>query len=216
VNQESPAGRSARAARGDATRRQIVATATAMFTAHGYEATSIEAVLTRTGVSRGALYHHFDGKQALYRAVLEAVEARVAEVTAEASRGLADPLEALRAGGRAWIDLADDPQVRRIVLIDAPAVLGWQAWREIDSRHAFGQLKAGLRNAARAGRLRPELAETMAHVLLAALLELALLVARADDVALTRRHARAALDALLDGLIAAAPGAPHRAPRARR
>jgi AcrR family transcriptional regulator len=189
-------------AKGLATRQHVVATALALFTAQGYEATSIEAVLAKAAVSRGALYHHFDSKEELFTAVLEVVETRVAKVTADASRHLADPLEALRAGCRAWIDLAGDAAVRQIVLRDAPAVVGWQTWREIDGRFAFGQLKAGLHNAAKTERLRPELVETMAHVLLAALLEIAMLVAWASDPPAARRLGRAALDALLDGLLA--------------
>jgi AcrR family transcriptional regulator len=192
-------------ARGATTRQHIVSVATTLFTEQGYEATSIEAVLAGSGVSRGALYHHFDSKEALYTAVLEAVEARIAKVTADASRHVGDPLEALRAGCNAWVDLGRDPAVRQIVLLDAPAVVGWQKWREIDARFGFGQLKAGLRNAAKAGRIRPELAETMAHILLAALLEVALLIARAADPVAATRIGRAALDELLDRLLGVAP-----------
>ena len=112
--------------KGLTTRRNIVDSATTLFTERGYEATSIEVVLEKSGISRGALYHHFDSKEALYVAVLEAVEARVADATAAASRHLSDPREALRAGCNAWIELAGDPAVRQIVLHDAPAVVGWQ------------------------------------------------------------------------------------------
>jgi AcrR family transcriptional regulator len=188
-------------AKGLATHRHIVAIATALFTEQGYEATSIEAVLDRSGVSRGALYHHFESKEALYVAVLEAVEMRVAETTAAASRHLRDPLEALRAGCKAWIDLGRDPAVRQIVLIDAPAVVGWQKWREIDARFGFGQLKAALARAADGGRMRHELVDTMAHVLLAALLEIAMLIARADDPEAARRSGQVAVDTLLGATI---------------
>jgi AcrR family transcriptional regulator len=194
-----------------ATRQHIVSVAMTLFTDQGYEATSVETVLARSGVSRGALYHHFDSKEALYTAVLEAVEARIAKVTAEASRHAGDPLEALRAGCGAWVDLGRDPAVRQIVLLDAPAVVGWQKWRDIDGRFGFGQLKGGLKNAAKAGRIRPELVETMAHILLAALLEVALLIARASDPDAATRTGRAALDELLDRLLAA----PRQAPRRR-
>jgi AcrR family transcriptional regulator len=187
--------------KGLTTRRNIVESATALFTEQGYEATSIEAVLEKSGVSRGALYHHFDSKETLYVAVLEAVEARVANATAAASRHLSDPREALRAGCNAWIELAGDPAVRQIVLHDAPAVVGWKKWREIDARFGFGQLKTGLKNAARAGRIRPELVDTMAHILLAALLEVALLIARSEHPRAATRSGRAALEKLLQALL---------------
>ncbi len=187
--------------KGLTTRRNIVDSATTLFTERGYEATSIEVVLEKSGISRGALYHHFDSKEALYVAVLEAVEARVADATAAASRHLSDPREALRAGCNAWIELAGDRTVRQIVLHDAPAVVGWSKWREIDARFGFGQLKVGLGNAARAGWMRPELVDTMAHILLAALLEIALLIARSEHPKVATRDGRAALDKLLKALL---------------
>jgi AcrR family transcriptional regulator len=188
-------------AKGAATRRHIIAIATALFTKQGYNTTSIETVLEKSGASRGALYHHFNSKEALYAAVLEAVEARIAETTAEASRHLRDPREALRAGCNAFIGLARDTTVRQIVLLDAPAVVGWQKWRGIDARFGFGQLKAGLTNAAKAGRIRPELVDTMSHILLAALLEVALLIAQAKDPRDAMRRGRAAIDELLGALL---------------
>jgi hypothetical protein len=100
----------------------------------------------------------------------------------------------------AWIELAGDPAVRQIVLHDAPAVVGWQKWREIDARFGFGQLKGGLRNAAKAGWIRPELVDTMAHVLLAAVLEIALLIARSEHPRAAMRSGRAALEILLKAL----------------
>ena len=189
--------------KGEATHRRIIAIATRLFTKQGYNATSIETVLEKSGASRGALYHHFNSKEALYSAVLEAVEAKIAETTAEASRHLSDPREALRAGCNAFIELARDATVRQIVLLDAPAVVGWQKWREVDARFGFGQLKAGLKNAAKAGRMRPELVDTMSHVLLAALLEIALLIAQAKDPRDAIRSGRAAIDELLGTLLSA-------------
>jgi hypothetical protein len=112
-----------------------------------------------------------------------------------------DPMQALRAGCRAWLRLARDPTVRRIVLIDAPSVVGWEKWRAIDERYGFGLLKAALGQAAAAGRIRPELTDMLAHVLLAALTEVALVVARANDSKAASRAAQTAIDELLDGLL---------------
>jgi len=168
-------------ARGEATRGQLVAIATRMFAERGYEDTSIEVVLREAGVSRGSLYHHFASKEALFEAVAEDVEVRVGEQTVAAAAGAAGPAEALRLGFLAWVRIAGDPVVQRILLIDAPAVLGWERWRAMEERHALGLIRAALQAAADQGLLPPEMADTMAHVLLASVNEVALLVARSDD-----------------------------------
>ena len=94
--------------RGQATRAHLIETATRLFAAHGYDSTSIEAVLADSGASRGSLYHHFPGKDALFLAVLEDLGARIAQQGAEVARDAKDPVAALRAGGLAWIRLAGD------------------------------------------------------------------------------------------------------------
>jgi AcrR family transcriptional regulator len=188
--------------RGQATRQHLVDKATVLFTEQGFEGTSIEAVLLKSGVSRGALYHHFDTKDALFEAVLEAVEAEIAAATVAASRGIEDPVKALQVGADAFLKLARTAKVRQIVLVDAPAVLGWQKWREIDARHGFGLLRAGLEAAAAQGRIAKDLAEPFAHILLASLFEFALMVARADDAGTTLKAARGALRELVERLFA--------------
>ena len=185
---------------GQATRRELVAIATRLFVAHGYQGTTIDAVLTEAGISRGALYHHFDGKDALFEAVLDQVEHDVAERVAKAAQGIADPVEALRAGCHAWLQLARDPTIRRVALTDAPSVVGWEKWREIDERYAFGMLKATLGAVAAQGRTRQELVEVLGHMLLAALAEVALFIARAKDSRVAIRTGQSAVDKLLDGL----------------
>jgi AcrR family transcriptional regulator len=190
-----------RADQGRATRDHLVAVATGLFAEHGYDATSIEMVLAEAGVSRGSLYHHFPNKQALFEAALDAVEVRIGNETLEASVGAPNAAEALRAGCLAWIRLAGDPVVRRIVLIDAPSVLGWERWREIEEENALGNTKAALSAVAAEGRLDTELVDTFAHVLLAAVNEIALLVARSPDDADAQRSAEAAVDELLSRLL---------------
>jgi AcrR family transcriptional regulator len=190
--------------RGQVTRQRLVESGTRLFTEHGYEATSIEMVLHDTGVSRGALYHHFDGKGSLFAAVLEATEARVAAVVASAAGAAgADPLGVLRAGCDAWLRLAaSDAAVRRIVLTDAPTVVGWSAWRAIDDRYALGLLKAGLSAAAAAaGSVRRESIDVAAHLLLATLIEAALLIARSDDPAATIALTQTTIGTILGALL---------------
>ena len=130
MTEPSPISTSKRAAQGRATRDQLIEVATRLFAERGYEDTSIEAVLSAAGVSRGALYHHFAGKDALFEAVVESVEQRVnIDEWRRRSAAVRDPMEVIRAGALAWIDLAGDPVIQRIMLTDAPAVLGWERWR---------------------------------------------------------------------------------------
>jgi len=189
-------------AQGQETREQLVAIGRRLFAAHGYDGTSIDDVLGAAGISRGALYHHFDGKQALFAAVLEAVESDVARAIAKAAADATDPVAAFRAGCDAWLRLARDPVVRQIALLDAPAVVGWQQWRAIDERYAFGLLKGGLEAVAAAGRIPADLVEVLAHMLLAALAEVALVVARAGDGTKAIKRGQAAVHGLLDRLFA--------------
>ena len=187
--------------RGEATRGQLIAVARRMFAERGYEDTSIEAVLREAGVSRGSLYHHFASKEALFEAVAEDVETTVGEQTIAATAGADGPVAALRAGFLAWVRLAGDPEVQRILLIDGPSVLGWERWRAVEERHAFGAIRMVLQVAAPQARLRPELVDTLAHVLLASVNEVALLVARAPDPGAAMKEGEDAIDELLRRLL---------------
>jgi AcrR family transcriptional regulator len=187
-------------ARGEATRAQLIAIATRLFAGRGYEGTSIEAVLQEAGVSRGSLYHHFASKQALFEAVLEDVAARTGAQTMQAVLAADGPADALRVGCMAWIRLAGDPVVQRILLIDAPSVLGWERWRALDEA-PLGLMRGALQAIADEGGLRPELVETLAHVLLASLNEVSLLVAGSDDQAAATKAGADTIDRLLRGLL---------------
>ena len=191
-----------RIAQGAATRRHLLEVATGLFTDQGYEQTSIEDVLRTAGVSRGSLYHHFAGKDRLFEAVVEHVEEEiiVTRLVAAASRHR-DPVRMLRAGCAEWIALVDDPTVRQVVLTDAPAVLGWQRWREIDERYGFGLMKQALTAVALAGRLPESEVDVVGHLLLGALNEAAMLVARTRTPSRARRDAVAAVDRLIDGFL---------------
>ena len=191
-----------RVEQGRATRAALIDVATELFAANGYEATAIPAVLDAAGISRGALYHHFESKEALFEAVLQSVEAQATLRVTRAARGATDPLDGLRRGCAAYLAMCRDPVVRRISLIDAPAVVGWERWREIDEQHSFGLIKAAIAAIAADGRVKPELVDVMAHVVLAALLEVALLVARADEGRLAIRRGQEAVDELLTALFA--------------
>jgi AcrR family transcriptional regulator len=190
-----------RVAQGRATRGQLIEVATGLFADRGYEGTSIEAVLAAAGVSRGALYHHFAGKEALFRAVLEAVSDRVTAEVTEAIRDCTDPVDAMRTGAMAWIDLAGDPVIQRVMLVDAPSVLGWEQWRAMDEGRTVGAMRAMLQAVSDSGRLPQELVAPFSHMILAALDEAAMVVARAPDSRAALAESSQAVDELLNRLL---------------
>jgi AcrR family transcriptional regulator len=190
-----------RAAQGRATRGQLIEVATGLFAEHGYEGTSIEAVLTAAGVSRGALYHHFAGKEALFTAVLEPLNERITAQLTEVISGCADPVDAVRIGALGWIDLAGDPVIQRIMLVDAPSVLGWEQWRAMDEGRTVGAMRAMLQAVSDTGRLPGELVDPFAHMILAALDEAALVVARAPDSRVAVAEGRQAVEEFLARLL---------------
>ena len=181
MTEQSPASMTRRAAQGRATREQLIEVATGLFAERGYEETSIEAVLAAAGVSRGALYHHFAGKDALFEAVLEAVENGVtARLTAEIT-GAPDAVSAVESAALAWIEMAGDPVIQRIILSDAPSVLGLERWRAMNEEYSLGATRLLLQAVADEGRLSPDLVAPFALMLLGALDELAMAIARTDD-----------------------------------
>lgn len=186
-----------RAAQGRATRDQLIEVATRLFAEHGYEDTSIEAVLAAAGVSRGALYHHFAGKDALFQAVVETLEARVLAELAEVTKDAPDAVATLNTGAMAWIDLASDPVIHRILLIDAPSVVGWEQRHAVDENNALGAMRAIFHAVAQEGHLPEEFADSFAHMVLAAIDEAALMIARAKDPVAAHAQGRAAVAELL-------------------
>lgn len=192
-----------RVEKGRETRERLIATGRGLFGERGYEGTSIEAILEGAGVARGALYHHFATKEALFDAVLDRVVAEIADTAADAARTATDPVESLRAGCSAWLRMALDPAVQRIALVDPPSVVGWTRWRELDERHTLGRLRANLQAIADTGRLPAEQVDMLAHMLLASVNEAALMIARADDPDAALAAGKAAVDILLDRLVTA-------------
>jgi AcrR family transcriptional regulator len=190
--------------RGQATRAHLIDVATKMFAEHGYDGTSIEAVLAESGASRGSLYHHFPGKDALFLAALENVSSRIEAQIRAAAQDAGDPLAWLRACGLAWIRLARDQDVRQIMLTDAPAVLGWQRWRELDEQGPLGLIRASMTYAAEAGQIDPRHVDAFAHMVLAAVNELALMIARSDDPAAAPSAEESAFAVFLDRLLGTA------------
>jgi AcrR family transcriptional regulator len=194
--------------RGQATRAHLIEVATRLFATHGYDGTSIEAVLAESGVSRGSLYHHFPGKEALYLAVFEVLGDRLGADMTAALQDAADPVDMLRIGCVTWIRNAGDPVVQQIMLIDAPAVLGWQRWRELDEP-ALAMIRHALGYAAEAGAVDPRHVDVFAHIVMATLNEVAMMIALSSDSAATLEAGESAVDDFLDRLLGGLGSAGH-------
>jgi AcrR family transcriptional regulator len=203
-----------RRTRGEATRERLLSVARRLFGEQGFDGTSIEEILAGAGVARGALYHHFSSKTALFEAVVEGLCVEIAQQTQAAADERSSSLERLQAGSHAWLVMALDPAVARIALLDPPAVLGWSRWRELDEKHSLGGLRAAFRGLARERRIPPAQAELMAHMLLAALNEAALFIAGAQDERAALATASAGVDLLIERLAGEGSSA-SRAGRAR-
>src|SRR5260370_6071392 len=184
--------------RSEATRRLLVAAARALFGARGYAGVGTEEIVRAAGVTRGALYHQFRDKASLCGAGGEEVEAEIAErIAAGASGAAADPVGALRAGAQQFLDACAEPEVERIILLDAPAVLGWEAWRDLAGRYGLGLVQFALQSAMDAGAIVPQPVVPLAHVLIGALDECALYAARAEDRPTAREECAAIIDQIL-------------------
>jgi AcrR family transcriptional regulator len=188
VNDDSSKERVRRtqAQRRSATRRALLDAGRHLFAERGFAGAGQEEIVERAGVTRGALAHHFGTKLGLFRAVVESLETELAEHIATAAMVGDGPMAHLRLGCLAFLDAALDPAVRRIVLLDAPAVLGWQAWRELDTTYGLGLVAEALEHCMEAGLVPRRPVQPLAHILLAAMNEAAMLVANADDPVATR------------------------------
>lgn len=175
------AGKQPNAERSRRTREALVRAGRELFAERGFGATATEEIVARAGVTRGALYHQFDDKRALFLAVFEAVERDLVARLARVVAGESDAVRMLEVGCAAFLEACADPEVRRIALIDAPSVVGWQTWREVDARYGLGLLRGALERAAGQGVLDTERIDELSHLLLGALGEAALVVAHAAD-----------------------------------
>ena len=181
------------------TKRKMEQVARQLFVERGYDNVSGEEIVARSAVTRGALYHHYDGKKGLFEAVVDTLMQEVHGRLAKGAAGASDPLQAVERGIGIFLKVCTEPGTQRILLVDAPAVLGWSRWREMDAKYGFGLLRQGLAAAMAAGRMRPQDPDVLAHILLGAMTETALAVARSDRPDKARKEAERALLAMLDG-----------------
>jgi len=189
--------------RSAATRDALISAARKLWGLRGYAEVGTPEIATAAGVTRGAMYHQFADKAALFRDVVEAVEqdvmARMA--TMVASSGATTPADVIRAAVDAWLEVSSDPEVRQLILLDAPAVIGWAGFRDVAQRYSLGMTEQMLNEAIRVGQLARQPVRPLAHVLIGALDEAAMVVATAEDPKRARREIRQVLRRLIDGML---------------
>jgi AcrR family transcriptional regulator len=182
------------------TRHALLAAGRALFGTLGFAATSVDDLARQAGVTTGALYHHFTTKTDLFETVFEQLEADLSERSNQVARKARTPLAGLKLGFDAFLDASLEPDVQRIVLVDAPAVLGIDRYHEIDEQYAHAPILAALRAAQREGAIDASDLDVLAQLLLGALMQGGMLIARAADQRRSRAAVGKSLRRLLDGL----------------
>ena len=183
--------------RRDATRGALLAAGRRLFAERGFADVPADEIVSAAGVTRGALHHHFGDKRGLFRTVFEQLEGEIVDDHGRLVGEGADEL--VPRALAAFLDICERPDVRRIALTDAPAVLGWQTWREIEAEHGLGLLTAMLTDSPTVSEATP--APVLAQLVLGSITEAALLIAHAEDRAAARKQAEAALLALYGDLL---------------
>ena len=189
-----------KAERSAATRAALTTAARELFGEHGYAGIGTEEIVKRAGVTRGALYHHFSGKEDLLRAVLHELARELAEASATAALAETDQWRQILAAVDAFLDACVDPAIQQIMMTDAPSVLGWEEWREIDTQYGLGLVKASLEAAMESGLIPRQPVDPLSHLIVGALDEAAMYIARAADAAEARREMGESIERMLDGL----------------
>ncbi|AXK84490.1 TetR/AcrR family transcriptional regulator [Nocardia farcinica] len=182
------------------TRRTLLGTAARLFAEREYADLSAEELVRSAGLTRGALYHHFDGKKGLFEAVFDELEHRAAHRIRAAVDTATDPFDRVDRGIEAFLDVCTEPDYRHIVLLQGPIALGWGRWRELDRRHLGGLVLEGARELLGTGLVEPHPPELLASALYGALTEMSMTIAESDDVQRGRADAAALARALLGGL----------------
>jgi AcrR family transcriptional regulator len=188
-----------RAQQREHTRRVLLRESRHLFATRGYGPVGLAEIVRAAGVTKGALYHHFDSKAQLFRAVLEQVQQEVADKVVEAAASHADAWTQLTAGCQAFLAASTDPDIQRIMLIDGPAVLGWNEWRALDEATSARHLAETLGLLIEQGTIAAQPVEPLTHLLSGAMNEAALWLATStnpDDLA----HTWSALSRLLEAL----------------
>jgi AcrR family transcriptional regulator len=207
ADQPSPSLRAEQVAQ---TRAALIVAARRLFARDGFAAASVEDLAREARLTTGALYHHFPTKTALFEAVFEAIHTELMTASIQAAADARDEIELLSLGFEAFLDAVLEPEVQRIIITDAPAVLGLARFTELDERYAFAAISAALGAATAAGLIRVDDPDTLARLLLGALTRGGMLIANSPDPAGTRDAVAASVRSLLNGL--SAPGQPEAPP----
>ena len=185
----------------DATRAALLDSALALFAERGFAGTSLDDVVAAARVTKGALYHHFrGGKVALFEAVFQEVDRRLAERTTAAIPPGAGPWELVESGLDGYLAACKDPVVRRIMFQEGPVALGWERWRELDGCEGRALLQAVLAGLVEAGEIEPQPLDLLTRLLFTTLGEAGMSVAEAEDADAARAEAKQLLLGLLGGL----------------
>ena len=188
------------------TKRGLVDVAEELFTENGYAATSLDAIVAGAQVTKGALYHHFSGKQALFEAVFERVESDAARAIQKALKGHKDPWEKATAGLRAFLSVVQEPRYRRIVIQEGPSVLGYERFREQEERSTFANVLEIVRSVLAAGQwdLDEALTQTFARIFFGAMSSAGESVSGAEDPVVAAANVETAIGFILAGFQALA------------
>lgn len=184
----------------ESTRKALVDSAVELFTKQGYSATSLDAVAKRALVTKGALYHHFTGKQALFEAALDAVETVILRRLGDIIGGLGDPWDRAMSAVRAYVKVCLDPSYQRIVIHEAPVVMGWERWRETEEHYSYGLVKVAVERLIEAELVEDLPVEATARMLFGAMSSGAMVVAGATDQRKASAEVSTVLVSLLEGM----------------
>jgi AcrR family transcriptional regulator len=195
------------------TRRALVEVASELFTERGYAGTSLDEIVAGARVTKGALYHHFSGKQALFESVFDEIEERAARDIHRSVRGSREPWGKALGGLRAFLDVLQEPDYRRIVIADGPAVLGYERYREQEERTTFGIVQEIVSSVLAGYELAPSMVETFSRVFFGAMSACGAAVSSAEDPRRASEEVETAIGYILAGLRQMAEsGAPLPAP----
>lgn len=166
-----------RAQQREQTRQALLRESRRLFAGSGYGAVGLAEIVQAAGVTKGALYHHFNGKEDVFRAVLEEMQQEVGRRVAAAADAHDDPWTQLTAGCQEFLTATTDPDIQRVMLVDGPAVLGWSQWRAMDEAASVRHLSDALSSLIEAGIITPQPVAPLVHLLSGAMNEAALWLA---------------------------------------
>jgi AcrR family transcriptional regulator len=195
--------RRTQAERSAATQQALIGAARRLWGERGYAEVSTPEIAEAAGVTRGAMYHQYADKAALFRAVIEAMDLELIErlEAAVAAARPKTPADTMHVMADAWLDIAAEPEIRQLMLLDGPSVIGWAEYREMSQRNSVETAEQLLSAAIEAGQLKPQPVRPLAFVLLGAFDEAAMYLAEAEDPAQAREEVRSVIRDVIDGIL---------------